>query len=130
MAHQTNTTTWQQAGYFCEWSTVVMILLSYTSVSNLHEQRAFPKLINLRCLIVQLWQMKPGMITWVCTNSPTASNTPCDCKSCVWMPNYLNNLEPVISHQEIEGAAQSDYSQFHLPQLYVPNILVAQLFLL
>ena len=35
------------------------------------------------------------------------------------MPNWLNNLEPVTSHQEIEGAAQSDYSQFHLPKLYM-----------
>ena len=28
-------------------------------------------------------------------------------------------LEPVTPHQEIEGAAQSDYFQFHLPQLYM-----------
>ena len=36
------------------------------------------------------------------------------------MPNWLNNLEPVTSHQEIKGAAQSDYSKFHLPPLYIP----------
>ena len=31
-------------------------------------------------------------------------------KSCVCMPNWLNNLEPVTSYQEIEGVAQSDHS--------------------
>ena len=34
------------------------------------------------------------------------------------MPNWLNNLETVTSHQQIEGMAQSDYYQFHLPQLH------------
>ena len=68
--------------------------------------------------VLQLRQMKSGIITWMCTNSPTAPNALCDCKSCVCMPNWLNNLEPITSHQEIEGAAQSDYYQFHLPQLY------------
>ena len=43
----------------------------------------------------------------------------CDCKSCMCMPNWLNNLEPVTLHQETEGAARSDYSRFHLPQLYI-----------
>ena len=68
--------------------------------------------------IAQSQQMKSGIITWVCTNSPTAPDALCDCKSCVCMPNWLNNLEPITSHQEIKGAAQSDYSQIHLPQLY------------
>ena len=67
--------------------------------------------------IVQLQQMKSGIITWVCTNSLTAPDVLCDYKSCVCMPNWLNNLEPVTSHPEIKGAAQSDHSQFHLPQL-------------
>ena len=41
----------------------------------------------------------------------------CDCKSGMYMPNWLNNLEPDTSTQETKGTAQSDYSQFHLPQL-------------
>ena len=41
-----------------------------------------------------------------------------DCKGCMCMPNWLNNLESVTSYQDIEGVAQSDYSWFHLPQLY------------
>ena len=69
--------------------------------------------------IVQLRQMKLRIITWVCTNSPTAPDALYECKSCVCMPNWLSNLEPVTSHQEIEGAAQSDYSRLHLPQLYI-----------
>ena len=43
----------------------------------------------------------------------------CDCKSGVCIPNWLNNLEPVTLHQEIKGAAQSEYSDFFLPQLYI-----------
>ena len=50
---------------------------------------------------VQLRQMKSGIITWVCTNSPTARDASVTAKSCVCMPNWLNNLEPVTSHQEI-----------------------------
>ena len=64
-------------------------------------------------------QMKSGIITWVRTNSPTAPDALCDCKSCVCMPNWSNNLELVTSHPEIEGTAQCDYSQFHRPQLYL-----------
>ena len=51
------------------------------------------------------------------SKQPYSTRRLCDCKSCMCMPNPLNNLEPVTSHQEIEGAAQSEYSQFHLPQL-------------
>ena len=40
----------------------------------------------------------------------------------------LNSLEPVTSHKGIEGATQSDYSQFHLPPLchnnYYYSVLV------
>ena len=32
------------------------------------------------------------------------------------MPTWPNNSEPVTSHQEIEGTAQS-----HLPQVYIHN---------
>ena len=41
----------------------------------------------------------------------------CDCKSCMCMPNRLNNLEPITSHKEIDGADQSDYSWLPLSQL-------------
>ena len=51
--------------------------------------------------------MKSEIITGACTNSPTAPPPPpppprclCDIKSCMCMPNWLNNLEPVTSHQK------------------------------
>ena len=64
----------------------------------------------LKNIKLQLRQMKLGIITWVCTNCPTAPDDLCDGKSCMCMPNWLNNLEPVTPHQKMEGAAQRDYS--------------------
>ena len=46
--------------------------------------------------------MKSGIITWVCTNSPSLATSPTPSvtgKSCMCLPNRLNNLEPVTSHK-------------------------------
>ena len=48
---------------------------------------------------------------------PCSPQCLCDYKNCMCIPDWLNNLEPVTSHLETEGAAQSDFAQFHLPQL-------------
>ena len=48
-----------------------------------------------------------GLITPEYAYTPSFTVT---AKSCMCMPNRLNNLEPITSHKEIDGADQSDYS--------------------
>ena len=59
---------------------------------------------------LQLWHVKWGIVTWVST---TALQPPplLYLKSCTCMRNWLNNLEPVASHQKIKGVAQRYYSE-------------------
>ena len=49
--------------------------------------------------ITQLQQMKSGIITWVCTNNPTAHIASVTAKkSCMCMEkHWLNNFEPITS---------------------------------
>ena len=61
--------------------------------------------------------MKSGVITCMCTNSPSAPPPPLGLNSCTCMQNWLNNLEPLTSHLKMEGATQRDPG-FHLPRLY------------
>ena len=59
---------------------------------------------------VQLRHVKLGIITWVCTDSCAASDATVTSKAvCAWQAVRIS-FEPVASHQEVEGAAQSDYS--------------------
>ena len=68
---------------------------------------------------VQLRQVNSGIITWVCTNSPTAPDTSVTAKAVCACQTGRTRYMTLRNRRR----AQSDYSQFHLPQLYISYII-------